>query len=352
MIDPVQILVNGMPLGEDHPCFIAAEIGLNHNGDIDLAYKSIEAAAAAGANGVKLQNYETTDFLQDQQLSYTYENSGNIVHESQWEMFKRCELSEDELINIKHYCDKLGITFFSTPTSQRGVTLLQRLDVQLLKNGSDFLTNLELVKSMAETGKLTVLSTGMATIAEIDDAVRAFREAGGHSLILLHCTSSYPTPVDEINLKRIPVLAQAFGCLAGFSDHSEGIAAAVGARVLGACFIEKHFTLSNDLPGPDHRFSSNPAEFSDLVRTVRTIESAMGTAKLGPTLSEYQGRTKFRLSCQSTTNLNSGKVLESHHIVFMRPGTGIPPKHCSQLIGLTLKHPVQKGHLFNWNDFK
>jgi len=317
-----------------------------------LAYKTIDAAAAAGANGVKFQNYETSDFLQNDCLSYTYTSKGKRVTESQWKMFKRCELSEDQLISLKSCCDKLGLTFFSTPTSPDGVSLLQRLDAPILKNGSDFLTNLELIKCMAATGKPTILSTGMATVSEIDDAVNAFRESGGKALILLHCTSSYPTPNDEINLRRIPVLGQVFGCLPGFSDHSEGLAAAVGARVMGACFIEKHFTLSNDLLGPDHRFSSNPEQFRDLVVAVRTVESAMGSAQLGPTSSESQGRSGFRLSCQSTVDLEPGTILQRHHIAYMRPGTGIPPKFADQLIGRSLRFSVKRGHVFNWSDFK
>jgi N,N'-diacetyllegionaminate synthase len=205
---------------------------------------------------------------------------------------------------------------------------------------------------MAATGKLTVLSTGMATIAEIDDAVNAYRQAGGRNLMLLHCTSSYPTHPNDINLKRIPVLADTFGCLSGFSDHSEGITAAVGARVLGACFIEKHFTLDKNLPGPDHLFSADPAEFRDLVNAVRTVEAAMGTGQLGPTLSESLGRASFRLSCLSTNNIAAGTSLQNRHIAYGRPGTGIAPKQGSVLLGMTLKRDVSRGHVFSWEDFK
>lgn len=346
------ISIAGQRIGSGQPCFIAAEIGLNHNGDMELARKSIEAAAAAGANGVKFQNYATSDFLLDETLTYTYQNEGKAITESQWVMFKRCELSDAQLKELKIHCEKVGVVFFSTPTSKAGVNTLERLDTALIKNGSDYLTNLELIRYMAATGKPTVLSTGMATIAEIDDAVNAFREAGGRDLILLHCTSSYPTPPHEINLKRIPVLAQTFGCLSGFSDHSEGFSAAIGARVMGACFIEKHFTLDNGLSGPDHQFSANPAQFRELVNAVRTVEAAMGSGQLGPTPSESLGRSSFRLSCQATVDLAPGIHLHRQHIAYMRPGTGIPPKHVDQLLGLQLKHSVPKGHIFTWEDFK
>lgn len=346
------ISINGRTIGPDQPCFIAAEIGLNHNGDMELAIKSIEAAAAAGADGVKFQNYATADFLLDDALTYSYQNQGKEITESQWAMFKRCELSNAQLEELKSHCDRVGVVFFSTPTSEAGVKTLERLDSALIKNGSDYLTNLELIRCMAATGKPTVLSTGMATVAEIDDAVNAFRDAGGQDLVLLHCTSSYPTPPGEINLKRIPVLAETFGCLSGFSDHSEGTTAAVGAKVLGACFIEKHFTLDNHLPGPDHRFSANPAQFRELVHAVRTIETAMGSGQLRPTASEVLGRISFRLSCQAITELEAGTVLQRQHVAYMRPGTGLPPKQIDQLLGMTLKRVVPKGHVFSWEDFK
>ncbi len=345
------ITIGNKTLGAGYPCFIAAEIGINHNGDMGLAHRAIEAAAAAGADGVKFQNYTTADFLEDDILTYTYQSQGQEITESQWAMFKRCELSETQLAELKNHCDQVGVVFFSTPTSEAGIQTLQRLQSPLIKNGSDFLTHLDLIRVMAATGIPTVLSTGMATVAEIDDAVTAFREAGGQDLILLHCTSSYPTPVIDINLRRIPTLATTFGCLSGFSDHSEGTTAAVGAVVLGACFIEKHFTIDRNLPGPDHRFSSDPAEFGALVQAVRTIESAMGNSQLGPTASEISGRKNFRLSCLATTDLQVGTRLEPQHLGYRRPGTGIPPKLGSAMLGLILKRDVPRGHLFTWEDF-
>jgi N-acetylneuraminate synthase/N,N'-diacetyllegionaminate synthase len=346
------ISVAGRMIGPSHPCFIAAEIGLNHNGDMDLAFRSIEAAAAAGADGVKFQSYSTDDFLADDTLTYTYQSQGCEITESQREMFKRCELNDSQLAELKAHCDHVGVVFFSTPTSASGVAALAKLGAPLVKNGSDFLTHLELIRHMANTEMLAVLSTGMATVAEVDDAVRAFRQAGGTNLLLLHCTSSYPTPPAEVNLRRIPVLSETFDCLSGFSDHSEGIAAAVGARVLGACFIEKHFTLDRDLPGPDHRFSSDPAEFGELVRAVRMVEQALGSGQLGPTQSESQGRTGFRLSCVATEDLSEGTVLRQEHMAFRRPGIGMPPKLSSSIVGMELKRPVARGAAFVWEDFK
>ena len=345
------IALGGRAIGDGHPCFVAAEIGINHNGDMALARRAIQAAVEAGADGVKFQNYETADFLADDTLQYTYQSQGREVTESQLAMFKRCELSEAQLRELKAYCDELGTVFFSTPTSARGVEILKRLNSPLVKNGSDFLPHLDLIRTMARSGMPTVLSTGMATVGEIDDAVEAFGQAGGRDLIVLHCTSSYPTPPCDINLRRIPTLRATYGVLSGFSDHSEGTAAAVGAVVLGACFVEKHFTVDRGLPGPDHRFSSDPQEFAELVRAIRAVEEALGSERIRPTPSEAAGRASYRLSCLAAEALPAGTRLDAAHIVFRRPGTGIAPKQAADLQGMVLRRAVPKGHVFQWGDF-
>ena len=199
---------------------------------------------------------------------------------------------------------------------------------------------------MAGTGLPVILSTGMATLSEIDEAVRVFRRAGGKDLILLHCTSSYPTPDRDVNLRRIPSLARVFDCPAGFSDHTKGVVAAVGAVALGACFIEKHFTLDKGLPGPDHRFSADPGEMKELVSAVRTLERQMGATAIGSTGSEREGRKNFRLSCVAAADLPAGHVLKNGDIVFRRPGTGVPPKAREWLSGRRLSRAVRKGHPF------
>jgi N-acetylneuraminate synthase/N,N'-diacetyllegionaminate synthase len=345
------INVGGRRIGAGQPCFIAAEIGINHNGDMALAHRAIEAAAAAGADAVKFQNYRTEDFLADHSLTYSYVSQGKSVTESQFAMFKRCELSAAQLGELKAHCDRLGIGFFSTPTGVDGVRDLERLGAVLIKNGSDLLTHLDLIRVMANTGLPVVLSTGMATLGEIDDAVTAFREAGGCEFILLLCTSSYPTPPEDVNLRRIPALAASFGSPVGFSDHTAGIVAALGAVALGACFVEKHFTVDRDLPGPDHRFSSDPAEFAALVQGIRQLEAGLGTATLGPMASEVLGRRDFRLSCLTACELPAGTRIAPEHVVFRRPGTGIPPKLRDALVGLVLKRAVPAGHLLDWTDF-
>jgi N,N'-diacetyllegionaminate synthase len=331
-------------IGGGAPCFIAAEIGLNHNGDVRRAHAMIDAAAAAGADGVKFQNFRTEDFIGDRSITYEYATaSGTTVEESQYEMFKRHELPASAWPELRDHCEERGVTFFSTPTSEQGVEALVELGSPLLKNGSDYLGHLPLIEAMARTGITTILSTGMATLEEIRTAVAAFREAGGDALVLLHCTSSYPTPAEDVNLRQIPTLAAEFGCPVGLSDHTDGLVAAVGVVALGASMIEKHFTLDRALSGPDHRFSAGPEELHALVDAVRTAELNLGTAEVGPAPSEIHGRSEFRLSCVAATHLAAGHELRPDDIAFRRPGTGVPPSEKASLVGKRLLRDVGAG---------
>ena len=339
-------------IGAGQPCFLAAEIGINHNGDMALAHREIDAAAASGADGVKFQNYHTEGFLSDRSLTYEYISQGKTVVESQFDMFKRCELRPEALRELREHCDDCGVVFFSTPMDEDGVAELVRERVTLLKNGSDCLGHLPLIRSMARTGLPTVISTGMSTREDIDDAVQAFREAGGRDLILLHCTSAYPTPAADVNLRKIPALAEAYDCLVGFSDHTDGIVAAVGAVTLGACFIEKHFTLDKNLPGPDHRFSADPAEFRALVDAVRFVECSLGSAELEPAAAEEIGRREYRLSCVAARDLRAGQTLAIEDIAFHRPGNGLPPKMVNELVGRVTGKPIKCGSLLASEDLR
>jgi N-acetylneuraminate synthase/N,N'-diacetyllegionaminate synthase len=346
------IHVGNRLIGDGQPCFIAAEVGINHNGDMELALKTIDAAVEAGADAVKFQNYRTEDFLSDRSLTYEYISQGKTIVESQWDMFKRCELPQSNFRALREHCVKRGVIFFSTPTGEEGVRELVEIGASMLKNGSDYLVHLPLIRTMARTGLPTVISTGMATVEDIEDAVNAFREAGGKDLIVLHCTSSYPTPAGDVNLHKIPAIAERFGCLAGFSDHTEGTAAATAAVALGACFVEKHFTLDRNLPGPDHRFSSDPLELAGLVRSVRTVETMLGTSVVGPTASEEQGRRDYRLSCVAARDLPKGHCVLEQDVAFRRPGTGVLPRDVATLLNRTLKQAVGKGTALQPSDLE
>lgn len=337
-------------IGHGKPCFIAAEIGINHNGDMDLAERMIQQAGKAGVDAVKFQNYRTEDFLTDRSLRLGYRSKGQDVEEPQFDLFKRCELRREDLTRLARCCEDNGVLFFSTPTGQESLDELLALNVPLLKNGSDYLGHLPLIRAMARSGVCTVLSTGMATLAEMDNAVQAFREAGGKELVLLHCTSAYPTPPEEVHLRKIPALAAAFGCPVGFSDHTAGIAAAFGAVALGACMVEKHFTLDRDLPGPDHWFSATPGELRELVHGIRTLEACLGHSTLGPTACEAAGRTAFRLSCAARKDLPAGHILRHEDVACLRPGTGLPPAAMEWIVGARLAVAVAQGHIFARED--
>jgi N,N'-diacetyllegionaminate synthase len=338
-------------VGEGQPCFLAAEIGINHNGDLKLAHRSIDAAADAGAEAVKFQNYRTEDFVSDRSLTHQYVSQGKTVVESQYEMFKRCELAPQSLRDLRRHCDQRGIIFFSTPTSEDGLRDLLDLGVLLLKNGSDYLAHLPLIRAMGKSGLPTVISTGMATFDEMKDAVEAFRGAGGKELILLHCTSSYPTPPGDVHLRKMAALSGSFDCPVGLSDHTDGTVAAIGSVALGGCMLEKHFTLDKNLPGPDHCFSADPGEFASLVASVRTLEVSLGSGELKPASSEELGRRDYRLSCVAARELRAGHRLTTSDIAFRRPGLGFPPKELETLIARVLVQDVPLGHVFSLEDF-
>lgn len=341
------IKIGNKEIGAGSPSYIVAEIGINHNGDMDLAKKTVLAAKASGADAVKFQNYKTEDFVPTKNLEYEYISQGKKVKEFQYDMFKRYELSDEQVIELKSFCDANSVDFHSTPTNCYGVDLLKKIGVNVLKNGSDYLTNLDLIEYMGKSGLPTVLSTGMAVVSEIDDAVTIFRDTGNSNLILLHCTSRYPTPAEDVHLKKIKTLRDTFGVVAGFSDHSEGAWAAVGSIAYGAVWIEKHFTLDKNLLGPDHRFSSDPDDFAQLVSGLRFIEKAIGQSQLGPTEYEYKSRENFRLSCCASRDMEKGEVVKQSDVAYFRlEKLGISPKHIQMIAGRTTVKKINKAQPF------
>jgi len=324
------------PASPDETPFLIAEIGINHNGDPVLAKEMIASAAEAGANCVKFQNYRTEDFVSDPDQQYSYLSAGEEVTESMFGMFKRYEIDRSFLEQMKATSDQYEVLFTSTPTSKDGIRDLIEIGAPLLKNGSDFLGNTPFVRELGESGLPTILSCGMSTLAEIDDAVHAFRGTGNDQLVLLHCTSSYPTPPEDAHLRKITTLRDAFGLPTGLSDHTEGTLAAAMATSFGACVIEKHFTTDHSLPGPDHRFSSDPEEFAQLSGAIREAGLLLGSPSIGPARSEEAGRKEYRLSCVAARDLPTGHVLVEDDIQFKRPGDGLPPNALQFLIGRTL----------------
>lgn len=332
--------------------FVIAEVGLNHNGDFALAVKSIEAAAEAGADAVKFQNYRIEDFLFDGSLTYTYSSKGREFTESLWDICKRCEMKREWLPLLKKLCDDLNVVFLSTPTSESGVNDLVDIGVTMIKNGSDYLTHLQLLRYMGTTGKTIIISTGMADRSDVQDAVDAVRSGGTSPIVLMHCTSSYPTKAIDVNLNRMLALNETFNLPVGFSDHTIGSAAAVQAVTLGACMLEKHFTLDQQLPGPDHWFSVNPLELKQYIEDVREAEQRMGSKNIEPAAIEKTSRDEFRLSLTASKDLFAGQKLVSQDFVISKPGRGLPPKYAEKIIGRELAMNVIKGSPLLWEYFK
>lgn len=330
-------------ISKDSPVFIVSEIGINHNGNLSLAKECIAASASAGADAVKFQNYNINDFIIDDKIYLTYYSNGKKKVESERKMFKRCQFSFSQYVELNEFAKKEGIILFSTPSGTSGLEDIQKLGLPIIKNASDSLINHTLVKKMGESKKSIILSTGMSTLSEIDEAVRIFSETKNKNLILLVCTSNYPTKPENVNLLRIKTLSNCFGCMVGFSDHTEGNYAAVGATIMGAVYIEKHFTLNKRLSGPDHWFSLNPIELEDYVKSIRNIEKSVGTGYINFEKSELKSRRNFLLTLTFNKNIKKGEIITENDIIFARPGIGIPPKYIYYFLGKKLYRNVYKG---------
>ncbi len=335
-----------------NPTFIIAEVGLNHNGDFEIAQESILRAAEAGCDAVKFQNFKTEDFIQDRSQLFTYQSQGQEVTEPFYDLCKRNEFKREWLGPLKKLCDNNQVEFLSTPTSSEGIDDLRAAGCRHVKNGSDYLTHTPLLTAMAKSGMTVILSTGMADQADIEAAISALGDASPERTILLHCTSSYPTPPEAVNLNKMIELAKKFKVPVGFSDHTEGYHAAVQAVTLGATVIEKHFTLDHNFPGPDHWFSSEPEEMTELVSQMRLAERRMGKSDIRPADIEYNARDEFRVGVVAEADLASGRVLNQGDFAFRKPCKGILPKDIEGYIGRTLNKAIPRNQPLHSRDFE
>ena len=333
-------------------CYIIAEVGINHNGKFKLANKMIEEASKTGVDAVKFQNFRTEDFIFNKSLQYTYKSQGKEITESMWDLCKRSEMKREWLLKLKELCDKLGVVFMSTPTSESGVNDLVNIGIKVLKNGSDYLSHLPLLKHMGSTNLPVIISTGMAYESEIKEAVEAVQSSGNSPIFLLHCTSAYPTEASDVNLRRMVALKKAFNLPVGFSDHTIGSSAAVQSVTLGACVIEKHFTLDHNMAGPDHWFSLIPSELKKYVKDIREAEKRMGSEKIEPSKGEKINRNEYRLSLIAVNDISQGQALKREDFSIAKPGSGLPPKESEKIIGKKLAKDIKKGSPLKWEHFK
>lgn len=328
-----EIAIDNRPIGVGHPCFIIAEVGVNHNGDPKIAKKMVEAIAAAGADCVKFQTFSAEEFVNYPGETYEYYSQGKKVKESMLEMFKRLELKREEFVELFEHARKHGLIPLSTPTDPHAVDLLENLGAGGFKIGSDDLVYTSFLSYVAKKNKPIIISTGMSNAADIDRAVNAILEAGNDQIIILHCVSLYPTPEDEVNLRKISTLRSMYDFPIGFSDHSYGVTAALGAVALGACVLEKHFTLDRNMPGPDHWFSADAEELATIVKEVRRLEVNLGKGRMWPSKAELEMADLCRRSIVADRNLPEGHIVTEDDIAYRRPGTGILPYDLDKVLG-------------------
>jgi len=339
------------PFTSNH-CFIIAEAGVNHNGDIRLAHKLVDAAKEAGADAVKFQTFKAENVVSKLADKAEYQKETTNSKESQYEMIKKLELSFEDFVKIKDYCDKKDIIFLSTPFDYESVGFLESL-VPLYKIGSGEITNLPFLEYVAKKGKPMILSTGMSTLGEVEEAVKTIiNVTSSLPLTLLHCVSNYPAKYEDVNLKAMLTLKEVFELPVGYSDHTLGIEIAIAAVALGAKVIEKHFTLDRGLPGPDHKASLEPDELKKMVKAIRNVEKALGSGIKKPAQSELKVMKVARRSLVAARDIRAGEVIKESDILIKRPETGILPKFKEIIIGMRLTRDVKKDNPFDWEDFK
>ena len=337
--------------------FVIAEAGVNHNGRLDMALALVDAAAAAGADAVKFQTFRAEDLALPGTATAAYQQ-GATGETDQFTMLRRLELNAEQHQIIAAHCEQVGIEFMSTPFSEAAVDLLVSLGVRRLKLSSGELVNRPLLDKAATTGLPLILSTGMATLDEVQRAVGWVRAAWARqeglkpALTLLQCTSAYPAPDDALNLRAIATLRAETGLPTGYSDHSLGNTAALAAVALGACVVEKHITLDRTLPGPDHRASSEPAEFAALAQDIRRIEAMLGDGVKVPRPDEIDVRAVARRSVVLATALPAGTVLRREHLQLRRPASGIPAAEFDTVIGQRLRADAPAGTVLQWAHLK
>lgn len=339
--------INHRLIGPDQPPYIIAELSANHNGNIERAFETIKAAKACGASAIKIQTY-TADTM-----TIDCDREDFMIHGGLWDGFKLYDLYKwaetpyEWHKEIFDFAAKIGITIFSTPFDESAADLLESLNAPAYKIASFEATDLPLIRYVAGKGKPMIMSTGMCSEEEIEEAVAAARDGGCQELVLLHCISSYPAPMDQANLLQMPNLARRFNTIPGLSDHTLGTTASVAAVALGACLIEKHFTLSRKDKGPDSEFSIEPHELTQLCVDTRDAWSALGRAGFQRQQAEEASK-RYRRSVYFVKDMKAGEQITAEHIRRIRPGYGLAPKHFDQLLGRTVKVDVTRGTAVQW----
>ena len=338
-------------IGSDQPCFIIAEVGVNHNGDLKLALELVDAAVKAGVDAVKFQTFTADSLVTRSAQMATYQKTNIGSETSQYEMLKELELQENDFLELKQYAERKGLIFISTPFDEQAFQLLENIDLELYKVGSGDLTNLPLIELIAKSQKQMIISTGMANMEEILEAVDVIKKHGGQPIIL-HCTSNYPTADEEVNLSAMQQIANATNCLVGYSDHTTSLDIPAYAVAMGAKVIEKHITLDKSMNGPDHKASIDPTELQVMVQKIRWIETVMGTGEKVPTSAELETALVARKSLIALQPIKKGDLITESHVGIKRPGSGLKPKYFQDVIGKKAVRDIELEDLLAWEDIE
>lgn len=338
-------------IGSGFPCFIIAEAGVNHNGNLELAHQMIDAAAISGADAIKFQTFQAEKLVTGDAKKASYQEQTTGSGESQLEMLRKLELPLSGYGELISHCQKKNILFLSTPFDEGSADFLIKTGMPVLKIPSGEITNLPFLRFLSLKKLPMIVSTGMATLGEIESAVQLIRGVGSDEFVLLHCVTNYPTPPEEVNLRVMNLLYHAFDVPVGYSDHTNGTEVALAAAALGACVIEKHFTLDRNMEGPDHQASLNADELTAMVRGIRVIETALGNGIKMPSATEKETAAVIRRSLIAACDIPIGAELSLEMVVIKRPGSGLPPAMLSQLLGRRAKREIAAGTLLAFDMF-
>ncbi|HII29722.1 TPA: N-acetylneuraminate synthase, partial [Candidatus Woesearchaeota archaeon] len=346
------IRIGNRLIGHNQPCFIVAEAGVNHNGSIELAKRLIDGAKEAGADAVKFQTWVTGEIVTRYSKKAAYQEENWDESDSFFESIKKIELPHKAFGELSEYAKKAGIIFLSTPDDIISLDYLVGIGMPAIKIGSGGITDIRLLKRISEKNLPMILSTGMSTMEEVKDAVNILKSKGNDKLIILHCTSNYPARTEDVNLRAMKTLQESFNTLVGYSDHTQDIATPIAAVAMGACLVEKHFTLDKNLPGPDHKASLDPKDFGGMVNNIRRTEVILGYPEKKPVEREYEIIRVIRRSIVANNDTPKGTKLMDELLAFKLPGTGLPPKDITKVIGRKTKRLIRKDEQIKLEDLE
>lgn len=330
--------------------FIIAEAGVNHNGDIETAKEMIYRAKEAGCDCVKFQTFFADDLVTKEAPQAQYQALNLGKRESQYDMLKCLELGEEAFRVLKDLCKNNGIEFMSTPFDPKSVDILERIGVERYKMSSGDITNKPLLEYVAAKNKPVIISTGMSTLQEVKDAVKWIEEVGNTGISILHCTSNYPAPYSEVNMNAMKTMMKSFSYPIGYSDHTKGYEIPIMAVAMGACIIEKHFTLDKSMPGPDHKASLDYSELKEMVSKIRHVEDAFGDGEKRPEKSEMSTREVARKSIVAACSMKAGEIIRKENLAVKRPGNGLAPSEIQNVIGKRLARDIERDEMVKWTD--